>query len=142
MLVYLKKVDKFYYFDSASDRMSNAFIVASKLRILIGRDRNSALMNRESEEVIVVENAPQQHNSYDCGVFVMTMIDYIFKTYLQDRDKLGDLTQMDPNPAQIHASKNPHTISNPSLMNFKNEVNQDVVNSKRKEIKKLIKQLI
>ena len=120
LLVYVKEADKFYYFDSASDRMSNAFTVASKLRILIGRERNSALMNRESEEVTVVENAPQQNNSYDCGVFVMTMIEHIFKMYLNDRGKLGDFTQM----------------------NLKNDVNQDVVNDKRKEIKKLVKRLM
>ncbi|CAI2377799.1 unnamed protein product [Moneuplotes crassus] len=91
LLVYLKATDSFHYFDSAGGEISNRRSVASKLRALISRRKESYFMKELSSEVETFRPGPRQENSYDCGLFVMATTLYLVSMYKANRRRLKSI---------------------------------------------------
>ena len=118
LLVYVKSADKFYYFDSSGFEIKNAFKAATKLRCLVDQNKDNNGIKKKSSEVEIVDT-PQQNNTWDWGVFVMSITEYLIKLHMQQKLIEVDIWDVD----------------------FESHINQRKVTRMRKDLKELISTL-
>ena len=135
LLVYIRATDKFYYFDSGSGIIRHVTKIATKLRCLIMNNEDIKEVQRESEEIVVMPNAPKQKNSYDCGVYVLAMTQEILRLYAQDQgflDALEGEADGDTGLRGLYALIE---------VDFDETVNPESVTELRKEIRRIISKM-
>ncbi|KAF2069953.1 hypothetical protein CYY_008730 [Polysphondylium violaceum] len=78
LLVFIKPLNQFHYFDSmGTSNYSEAKKVSSKFSFLISG----------SNSKVHIEKTPAQQNNYDCGLYVLSIIEFLVNQYIKYDDQ-------------------------------------------------------
>ncbi|KAK5582905.1 hypothetical protein RB653_004494 [Dictyostelium firmibasis] len=87
LLIFIKSLNKFIYYDSINRFDSNdAIFIISKFKFLLSPSNNNL------KEYIINQKTPQQQNGYDCGLYVLSIIEELLKLIIKENEnnKNGD----------------------------------------------------
>ncbi|KAI8352136.1 hypothetical protein EDC96DRAFT_610143 [Choanephora cucurbitarum] len=79
LLVYLKSIHSFFYYDTLKyNNLRDAELTSKRLRPLLKTDKKFSF---------IPSSTPQQDNGSDCGVYVISIIEYTLRQLLNSRGK-------------------------------------------------------
>lgn len=85
LLVYFRAQHCFYYFDSMDNyNLSHAQNVAKKLKIYIDPQSTTDIE-------VIPQHTPQQTNSFDCGIYMIMIVEIIISKALHGNLKINDM---------------------------------------------------
>jgi len=129
LVFYAKMTNTFYYLDSMKSYIKNTNEICRKINLLTGNFKDPTIKQ--------VEIPKFQQNTFDCGVFVLNFTEVILKEIYEKNENY--ISSLDYNVITNEQDKK--TLKIEDLITFKNS-GQDIITSKRKEIKNLIMGLV
>ncbi|KAN0006767.1 hypothetical protein ACTFIU_004958 [Dictyostelium citrinum] len=86
LLIFIKSINKFIYYDSINRFNSDdATFIISKFKFLLSSPPKH---NNNLKEFLINEKTPQQQNGYDCGLYVLSIIEELLKLIIKENENL------------------------------------------------------
>jgi len=88
LLLYVVGEDYFVYFDSSSGVIPTIYDVANKVNAV--KNKTTKLLDEKTLKIIHYKNSPKQINSYDCGMYVLSLAEALAERLLKETKPLDD----------------------------------------------------
>ena len=99
LLLYVVQEDYFVYFDSTSGIIPSTYEVAMKIYAVTHKTLDH--IEPEQLRIGIYKNSPQQKNSYDCGMYVLTVTEKLANVLMKEQrvpeDKSEEFSDISPN---------------------------------------------
>ncbi|KAM9952957.1 hypothetical protein ACTFIR_008015 [Dictyostelium discoideum] len=83
LLIFIKSLNKFIYYDSINSfNSSDAIFIISKFKFLL----SSPSPKTNLKEFLINQKTPQQQNGYDCGLYVLSIIEELLKLIIKENE--------------------------------------------------------
>ncbi|EAL67999.1 sentrin-specific protease 8 [Dictyostelium discoideum AX4] len=83
LLIFIKSLNKFIYYDSINSfNSSDAIFIISKFKFLL----SSPPPKTNLKEFLINQKTPQQQNGYDCGLYVLSIIEELLKLIIKENE--------------------------------------------------------
>ncbi|KAM9989400.1 hypothetical protein ACTFIY_005447 [Dictyostelium cf. discoideum] len=84
LLIFIKSLNKFIYYDSINSfNSSDAIFIISKFKFLLSPPPQP---KTNLKEFIINQKTPQQQNGYDCGLYVLSIIEELLKLIIKENE--------------------------------------------------------
>ncbi|KAM9982626.1 hypothetical protein ACTFIZ_007165 [Dictyostelium cf. discoideum] len=86
LLIFIKSLNKFIYYDSINIFDPNdAIFIISKFKFLLSSPPKTN-NNNNFKEFLINQKTPQQQNGYDCGLYVLSIIEELLELIIKENE--------------------------------------------------------